>query len=774
MYMNEEQTKKDYVEPKLKASGWEAHDARVLVEHKLTDGKITPGGRRAAPKFADYVLEYKGKKLAVVEAKRLDLGVTEGLEQAKEYGKMLDLDFVYSTNGAEIYEFSLKAGDGKVVESFPTPQELWQKHFSKHNEWKKKFTETPFGRSGNKTPRYYQEIAVSRALDAIAEGKKRILLTLATGTGKTYIASQIAYKLYEARWSLDKNSGRRPRILFIADRNVLASQAMADFDIFTDEQKERITPASIRKAGNELPHNASVFFTIFQTLTGENGYEMHYQKYEPDFFDLVIIDECHRGGANDESRWRGILEYFAPAVQLGLTATPKREGNVDTYEYFGTPVYEYSLKAGIEDGYLTPFKVKKFTTSLDTYRHNPNNEVVAGEIDEEREYVEKDFANSVIEIKKRDEQRVKLMLENINQNEKTIVFCANQSHAAFIRDLIQNYADSDNPDYCVRVTANDGVRGDNYLKQFRNTEETIPTILTTSQKLSTGVDARNVRNIVLMRPVNSMIEFKQIVGRGTRVFEGKQYFTILDFVKAYEHFNDPEWDGPPIDKTTVKMERKNKKDHDKRKFDDEPENDEEESRKRPEKIKVKLGPMQEREMWGNVETLLYSADGKPISSEEFLKNIFGTLPEFFKDEKKLREIWSNPKTREIFLRELDKKGFDESQLKQLQELVDAKDSDLFDVFEYVAFDRKPLSRHERVARAKRRIFDDVDEKTREFLEFVLNAYERDGYEALKETNLPEFLKLKYGSPMDAQNIFGDLYKVQNKYYSLQEILYSNP
>ncbi len=788
--MNEEQTKRDYVNPKLKSAGWEAGDVRVHMEHKITDGRIQIGGKRARPKFADYVLEYKNTKLAVIEAKRLELTVTEGIEQAKEYGRMLNIDFVYSTNGERIFELSLKTGKGEEIPNFPTPEELWRKTYSEHNKWKEKFAQTPFAISGHKTPRYYQENAINRALNAIAEDKSRVLLTLATGTGKTYISAQIAYKLYEAAWSLDKESGRRPRILFLADRNTLADQAKTDFDIFEDDQKTRITPEEIRKADNELPMNASVFFTIFQTLTGDNGDERNFEKYPQDFFDLVIIDECHRGGANNESTWREILDYFAPAVHLGLTATPKRKDNVDTYDYFGHPVYEYSLKQGIGDGYLTPFKVKKFTTSLDEFIYTPDNEVLEGEVEEGKIYKESDF-NSIIEIKEREIQRVKLMMDSIDQDEKTIVFCANQKHAAYIRDLVQAYASSNNPDYCVRVTANDGKRGDDFLRQFRNNEETIPTILTTSQKLSTGVDAKNLRNIVLFRPVNSMIEFKQIIGRGTRIFEGKNYFTILDFVKAYYKFADPEWDGPVLPDEECKKCGE---------FPcicpSEPKGLCEGCREDPcvcrasgpqvcteceqspcvcnrkQKVKIKLGESQIREMWGVNTTMFYDADGKPISAEQFLKNIFGQLPGFFKDENKLREIWSNPKTREIFMGELGQLGYDNDQMRELAKLINAENSDLFDVFEYIAFDKKPLTRGERILKAKDRIFEDVDDETKEFLEFVLSAYHKDGYETLADEKLSTFLTLKYGSTIEAQNIFGDLGSVRNSFYSLQEYLYT--
>ena len=294
----------------------------------------------------------------------------------------------------------------------------------------------------------------------------------------------------------------------------------------------------------------SLFFTIFQTFMSgppkDGKPSPYFGEYPPDFFDFIVIDECHRGGANDESNWRGIMEYFAPAVQLGLTATPKRQENADTYAYFGEPVYIYSLKEGINDGFLTPFRVKQIATTLDEYVYTPDDQVVEGEVESGKRYTEADF-NKIIEIKEREAHRVKLFMEQINQNEKTLVFCATQDHALAVRDLINQMKTSTDPNYCQRVTANDGELGNQHLRDFQDNEKTIPTILTTSQKLSTGVDARNIRNIVLMRPINTMIEFKQIIGRGTRLYDGKDYFTIYDFVKAYLHFSDPEWDGEPLE-----------------------------------------------------------------------------------------------------------------------------------------------------------------------------------------------------------------------------------
>ena len=332
-------------------------------------------------------------------------------------------------------------------------------------------------------------------------------------------------------------------MLFLADRNILADQAYNAFSSFAEDALVRISPDDIRKKGR-VPTNGSIFFTIFQTfMSGDD--EPYFGDYPPDFFDFIVIDECHRGGANDESTWRAILEYFKPAVQLGLTATPKRTDNVDTYAYFGDPVYVYSLKEGINDGFLTPFKVKQIATTIDEYVYTSDDFVVEGEVEAGRLYVENDF-NRSIEIVERERARVKILMDQLDQSQKSLVFCANQAHALLVRDLINQMKTSDNPDYCVRVTANDGYIGDQHLREFQDNEKTIPTVLTTSQKLSTGVDARNVRNIVLLRPINSMIEFKQIIGRGTRLYDGKDYFTIYDFVKAYRLFSDPEWDGEPI------------------------------------------------------------------------------------------------------------------------------------------------------------------------------------------------------------------------------------
>ncbi|MBC7796808.1 MAG: DEAD/DEAH box helicase family protein, partial [Pyrinomonadaceae bacterium] len=473
----------------------------------------------------------------------------------------------------------------------------------------------------------------------------------------------------------------------------------------------------------------------------------------------IIIDECHRGGANDEGNWRGILEYFSPAVQLGLTATPKRKDNVDTYKYFGEPVYIYSLKEGINDGFLTPFKIKRIQTTLDDYIYVSDDTIIEGEVERGKVYTEADF-NTRIEIREREAKRVELFLSDIDQNEKTIVFCASQPHAAVVRDLITQLKTSKNADYCARVTADDGALGEQHLSDFQDNEKTIPTILTTSQKLSTGVDARNIRNIILMRPINSMIEFKQIIGRGTRLFDGKEYFTIYDFVNAYHHFADPEWDGEPIE-PEPKPEKPER-----------PENPTPQPPQPPrQKVKIQLGDGKDREIQHTVSTSFWSADGQPITAEQFLQNLFGKLPEFFRSEEELRKIWSHPMTRKTLLENLSDAGFGKGELATMQKLIDAQKSDLFDVLEYVSFAVKPITRQARVEVAQTNIFAFLNSQQREFLEFVLSKYIETGVEELDQEKLPHLLTLKYQALDDAKEILGSVETIRNIFIGFQKFLY---
>ena len=767
--MNEAETRADLIDPKLKACGWGVvEDSKILREYNITAGKIQTGGGRSKKIIADYILVYKGIKLAVVEAKSLLLGVGEGVAQAKQYADKLLLETTYSTNGKEIYSICMKTGVEGLVDDYLSPEALWNKTFAVQNEWREKFASVPFeDKSGSWQLRYYQEIAVQKTVEAIAQGKERILLTLATGTGKTAIAFQIAWKLFQTRWNLKRDGSRRPRILFLADRNILADQAFNSFSAFPEDALVRIKPSEIKKNG-KVPTNGSIFFTIFQSFMSGTDKEGNpapsFGAYPPDYFDFIIIDECHRGGANDEGNWRGILDYFAPAVQLGLTATPKRQDNVDTYNYFGKPVYIYSLKEGINDGFLTPFKVKRIKTTLDDYTYTNDDQVVEGEVKEGKTYYESDF-NRIIEIKAREEKRVQIYMSEANQKEKAIIFCATQDHAAAVRDLVNQLKTANDPNYCVRVTANDGEIGEQFLREFQDNEKTIPTILTTSQKLSTGVDARNIRNIVLMRPVNSMIEFKQIVGRGTRMFEGKEFFTIYDYVDAFHHFADPEWDGEPIEPEKSEPKQASPPKEPK-------EREEGEEKEKRKKIRIKLRDGKEREIQSMIATSFWSADGKPISAEEFLNNLLGELPNLFKSEEELRTLWSNPMTRRILLERLDSAGFPKSDLLIVQSLVNMEKSDLFDVLEYVFNGSyNSLTREQRVAASQATIFALLDNKQKEFIEFVLSKYVETGVEELDREKLPILLTNKYQSLEDAKEVLGNVGDIRKLFIEFQKHLY---
>ena len=794
--MNEAETRAEIIDPKLKSCGWGVIEgSKILRERsaKITDGKIQTGWARSKPLIADYILVYKGIKLAVVEAKSDELEVSEGVAQAKLYAEKLKLDTTYSTNWKDIYSICMKTGEEGLVSNYLTPDELWSKTFEVQNEWREKFGSVPFeDKSGTWQLRYYQEIAVKNTLEALANNESRILLTLATGTGKTAIAFQIAWKLFQTRWNLKRDSSRRPRILFLADRNILADQAYNSFSAFPEDALVRINPKEIKKDW-KVPTNGSIFFTIFQTFMSgtddEGNPEPYFGAYPPDYFDFIIIDECHRGWANNEWNWRGILEYFAPSVQLGLTATPKRKDNIDTYKYFGEPVYIYSLKEGINDGFLTPFKVKRIKTTLDDYVYTNDDQIIEGEIEEWRLYTEPEF-NRSIEIVAREEKRVKVYLDEANQNEKAIIFCATQSHAALIRDLVNQHNKIKDPSYCVRVTANDWEIWEQFLREFQDNEKTIPTILTTSQKLSTWVDARNIRNIVLLRPVNSMIEFKQIVGRWTRLFDGKEFFTIYDFVDAYHHFADPEWDWEPVEEELC-----TKCDENPCVCEHTPPKPCSECGEQPcecekpeppicpacekvpcickKKIKIKLKDGKEREIDHMISTSFWSTDGTPISSEEFLNNLFGELPKFFTNEAELRKLWSNPITRRTLLDKLDEAGFGKEELSALQKLIDAEKSDLFDVLEYVFnADIKPMTREARVASVYDEIFSELNDSQKEFIDFVLNKYIEIGAEELDQEKLSILLELKYYTITNAEQTLWSIDDMRWIFFKLQETLYA--
>ena len=795
--MNEAETRAELIDPALKDAGWGVVEGSRVRREMIAPGRLLGGGRRGAADIADYVLMYKGQKLGVIEAKRRDLPVTEGLAQAKRYALLLQTRFAFATNGRGIYQVDMQSGEEGHIEFFPSPDQLWAETFARENIWRERFGKVPFeDRGGFWQARYYQHNAINIVLEAIASGRERILLTLATGTGKTAIAFQIAWKLFHSRWSLSARKsgepGRRPKILFLADRNILANQAFNDFSAFPEDALVRIDPEIIRKKG-QVPKNGSVFFTIFQTfMTGtdaDGNPSPSFGDYPPDFFDFIVIDECHRGGANDESTWRGILEYFSPAVQLGLTATPRRVHNADTYAYFGEPVYTYSLKQGINDGYLTPFKVREIATTLDDYVYTPDDEVLEGEVEQGRRYKEEDF-NRVIEIKARERYRVKVFMDQIRPFEKTLVFCANQEHALAVRDLVNQFKTSTDPNYCVRVTANDGKEGERFLAVFRDNEKTIPTVLTTSRKLSTGVDARNVRNIILMRPINTMIEFKQIIGRGTRLFDGKDYFTVYDFVRAYEHFSDKQWDGEPLPAEACPRCgeipcacRINAPELCSRCGElpcvcvKEPPEPCPECGQRPcacagkKKLRIRLADGKERSIQHMEATSFWSPEGKPMSAAQFIEQLFGELPELFQDEDELRAIWGRPDTRKALLQGLAEKGYTQEQLREVGKLIQAENSDFFDVLAYIAFALPPVSRQERVQSRRPEILKGYDYSQQEFLNFVLGHYVARGVGELDADKLPGLIELKYHSIGDAVAALGPPDNIREVFVGFQKRLY---
>ena len=774
-----------------------------MREEIIAPGRLLSGNRRARDVRADYVLAYRDRVLAVVEAKAHGRGAAEGVAQAKDYADRLGARFAYATDGAEWYGIDMDAGsEGPIAPPpFPSPDDLWARRFGPAADaalmkalpalppgalgladWRLRFAEVPFEAAGGKwQPRYYQRRAIDAATDAIAAGQRRVLLTLATGTGKTAIAFQIAWRLYQARWSLADEPRRRPHILFLADRNILASQAVNAFSAFPSDAIVRIDPTRIRRDGG-VPMNGAVFFSIFQTLMTdragldavdedadgpvEAAAEANYLDYPADFFDLVVIDECHRGGARDESTWRRILEHFAPAAQLGLTATPRRGENVDTYRWFGEPVYEYALKTGIEDGFLTPFKVRQMASTMDAFTPEATDRA-DGEL-EDRTYTEAEI-NRLIEIPERELSRVREFMAAIDPRQKTLVFCASQRHAAMVRDMINQVSDSRDPHYCVRVTAEDGERGEEMLRQFQDNERTIPTILTTSHKLSTGVDARNVRNIVLMRPIRSIVEFKQIVGRGTRTYPGKDHFTILDFVRAYEHFQDPEWDGPPEDVTRPEPSDPPAPPPEpgEPQVPPEPEGPETDG---PRITHVALGPGRARSI-RYVSTTTYWFDGRQISAPAFLERLFGDLAGLLPDEDALRQTWSDPATRKALLARLEGMGYDADRLADMRRLIEAPDSDIFDVLAYVRFELAPQTRARRAGRVRDEELIDRAGEMRAFLEYVLGHYVAGGVGELDPERLGGLLAARYGTIRDARARLGDLSAIQGAFTDLQRALY---
>jgi len=762
--LNEANTRKQLIDRSLESRGWK--DEYLNCEYTFTDGKKTPGGGKGQQCSVDYLLQYNNTNVGLIEAKREGLPITEGLQQAQDYGNKLGVRFVYSTNGHGIFEYDMESDTGTEIKEYPTPEELYHR-VQGENLQKVKMLKEPLIQEGSMIPRYYQKLAVQRAIGAIADGKKRVLLTLATGTGKTFIAYQIVRKLLNLKWRIDGKE-QQPKVLFLADRNILVDQAINTFNSI-ERQIVKVDGKEIRRRNGVVPSSANVYFAIYQAITGgANNEEIleYYKQYPKDFFDIIVIDECHRGSANDEGSWRRVLEHFEDGVHLGLTATPKRDDNVDTYNYFGKPVYEYSLKEGINDGFLTPYKVKRVRTNLDEYIFKSGDNIKQGEL-EKQQYDQNEFNRTII-IPERIDKIAQNLLDLINPMDKTIVFCVDQEHALRMRDAINRHKTVKDMDYCVRVTSDEGQRGKEKLEQFQDNDKDIPVILTSSQMLTTGVDARNVRNIVLVRNINSMVEFKQIIGRGTRIFEGKDYFTIIDYTGATNNFYDEKWDGEAEEQEQITKTVKKTASNSPKVSEPNPDY------KKKEKVIIKLAHGRNVEII-DIDTRYVGADGTPLNAEEFLKQLVGSLPSLFKDVEQLRTIWKNPSERAILFKELENAGFGANNLKDLKSMMNADDSDIFDVLAYLSFNTPMKTRKERVSRINEnnQVFSVYsDYKAIDFLKFVLLRYEMDGVEELGEDKIGDLIKLsKLGSIQDAKNVFGGLPQLKQAYYKLQENIY---
>ncbi|MCE7227029.1 DEAD/DEAH box helicase family protein [Campylobacter coli] len=764
---SEDDTRVKLIDAKLYASSWS--EENIIRNYYFTDGRKLIGNKRAERKFADYLLKFQNNNLAIIEAKKQNKDALDGLSQGIEYAKTLNVPFVYSTNGDKIYEYDLRVSRGEYIENFPSPNELFQRVYGNLKEWQYKLLTQRELYIPQKTLRYYQKIAVDKVIEALINGKDRILLTLATGTGKTTIAFALCYRLLEARWNKE-NKDQKPKILFLCDRVSLRDQALGEFNAVESDCKV-ISAEEIRKNDGKIITNANVFFGIYQSLaanskdqenTQEEQESKFYLQYPKDFFDLIIIDECHRGGANEEGNWACVLEHFSSATHLGLTATPKKSDNVDTYRYFGESAYEYSLKEGIEDGFLTPYKVKRITTTLsEGYVYNPD-DLIEGEL-EKGFYKMSEFERN-IHLPQYNDFLAKEILKLIDPMDKTIIFCANQAHANEVKRAIDKYKSVKRDDYCVRVTSDEGKIGLEYLKQFQDNDKSYPVILTSSKMLTTGVDARNVRNIVLLANIGSIIEFKQIIGRGTRVYEGKDFFTILDFVGATKLFYDPKWDGEKIEELKEQDEKeKITKEHIKQ-------TKEESKEKKSVTIHLKGTKLKVLD----ITTSYVGAQGKPLSTKEFLEFLIGKLGEYYDDEAKLREIWSDQKNRERFLKALANDGVDEDALKDLREIFQ-KDCDIYDVLAHLSFNAEIKTRQERVLQVENSEFLKrfQKEKAIKFIEFLLNRYQEYGIKDFDDGLKPLIELSSLGNARELASEFGSLENLKQSFDDLQREIYLN-
>ena len=777
LQLSEEDIKLRYITPSIIDKGWSVDNITMETKVKLTDGKINLRGNlvsRGKAKYADYVLYYnRATPIAIVEAKDASHAVAHGLQQAKEYAQMMDVPFAFSSNGMGYQEYDFLTGKERYfsMDQFPTKEDLYARFISESNggaglsDNQMKVIDQPFCTGQDIfPPRYYQRNAVNRTVNSVAQGKKRLLLVMATGTGKTYTAFQIVYRLLKA--------GLVKKVLYLADRNVLVDQSILQDFKPLDKTIHKVNYQKDKGPGNTA---YEVYFALYQQLIGQGGKQQYKELFKPEFFDMVIVDECHRGSAKDDSNWREILDYFDDAIQLGMTATPKETKYQSSIAYFDEPIYTYSLKEGIEDGFLAPFKVVNITTNIgDEWRPTKGQKDINGNLIEDRIYNNTDYDyNIVIEDRIREvAHEITCYLKNTDRMAKTIVFCADEEHADRMRTALVN-ENSDmcrkNPDYVVRITGSDPY-GQSKLDYFISVASKYPVIATTSKLLSTGVDCKMVKLIVLDQRINSMTEFKQIVGRGTRIREkdGKTHFTIMDFRNITRLFADPDWDGPiEVDESYGKQKPKPYPE-----YKDDPtifHEPDPKPRPNPKPIVDKDGCRVEVI---NKVVSVYDANGKLLRTESITDYTRKNINDTYVNLDDFINHWNAAEKKAEITDLMRESGIDLQALKIERNMENVDD---FDFICHIAYGKKPLTRKERAENVKKcDVFNRYGAEARKVLEALLDKYANDGISQLENRMV---LKLdpfrQMGSPANIAKLFGGNKQYFSAVKELENLIYNN-
>ena len=792
--MNEADTCRKYVVPRLQAAGWDERPHAINEQRTFTDGRVVfVGGkaRRGRQKRADYLLRYRPDfPIAVVEAKARYKHAAEGLQQAKDYAEILDLRFAYATNGDGIVEFDYTTGIERAVTDFPTPENLWTRLRDvdgPDDDLAAQRLLTPTFPDRARPLRYYQEIAVNRAVHAVLQGRKRALLTLCTGAGKTAVAFQICWKLWQARWNA-RGDSRRPKVLFLADRNVLIDDPMAKDFLPFGEARHRI-------AGGRAVKSRDMYFATYQTMAEDEGRPGLFREYHREFFDLIVVDECHRGSAREDSAWREILEWFEPATQIGMTATPRREESADTYAYFGDPLYLYSLAQGIADGFLAPYRVHRIITDYDAAGWRPTK----GEIDRYgREIPDAEYGTADFERKVALRARTQAIARHLagfmaetDRFAKTIVFCVDQEHALEMRSaLAELNADlmKDHPDYVCRVTADEGHVGSAHREKFQDVETQTPAVLTTSQLLTTGVDAPTCKNVVLARMVGSMAEFKQIIGRGTRLRPdyGKLAFNIIDYTgTATRMFADPAFDGEPVREGETVIDAEGETVGTEQGEDAAPDPDDmgNDPRVTPDDGATQSGgddpgPRKFYVDDGEVEIIRHlvyelDADGRRLTCKHLTDYTGEKVRTLYPNASELRAGWLDLERRGEIVERLKEAGID---LAILAEAAGRPEADEFDLLCHLAYNTPLRTRRERADKLRweqHDFFARFGSEAREVLDAVIEKYAEHGSAQLK---LPDVLEVpplsEWGNVIELSARFGGSASLRRAVVEMQSLLYA--